>query len=93
MFLHVRRFLNSLYIGGSPWVNRITMVSIQSELQWRRNYGDRGYNVPPQFQDLYPLSARLRTFEAALYKFAHYITLHYPQVKDAAYVKILSKRL
>jgi len=22
-------------------------------------------------------SARLRTFEAALYKFAHYITLHY----------------
>jgi len=47
-------------------------------LQWRRNYGDRGSKLTlyPQVQDLYPL----------------YETVPPPQVKDAAYVKILSKR-
>ena len=30
------------------------------------------------------LSARLRTFEAALYKFAHYITLHSNSIQPAA---------
>ena len=40
--------------------------------QWRRNYGDRGYIVPPS-SGLVPRVP--------------------PQVKDAAYVNILSKRL
>jgi len=35
-------------------------------------------------------SARLRTFEAALYKFAHYITLHYYFVVRAARIMNIS---
>jgi len=31
------------------------------------------------------LSARLRTFEAALYKFAHYITLHYIIIQQISF--------
>ena len=58
-------------VPPSPRPQRETATA-SGDFQWRRNYGDRGYIVPPKFRTYTPCT---------------------PQVKDAAYVKILSKRL